>query len=116
MMKRNESMYDYDKINKQMDEKMKDNNEAPRKEEKYLGSLLFLLHLCLMSGMVWLGVMLRAPEVWSVIFGFAFIFAVSIMVHKSGSAGKAILLTLGSVFLGIFLLVVSCFASLSHMH
>ena len=115
-MKRNEKMYDYDKINKQMEEKMEDNNEAPKKEEKYLGSLLFLLHLCLMSGMVWLGVMINAPVVWFVILGFGVVFAVSAIVHKSGSAGKAILLTLGSVFLGIFLLVVSCFSLLSHIH
>ena len=109
-------MQEYDEINKRMEKKMNESNDVPKKEEKYLGSLLFLLHLCLMSGMVWLGVMLHAPVVWFVILGFVVIFAVSATVHKSGSTGKAILLTLGSVFLGIFLLVVSCFSALSHIH
>jgi len=107
-------MLDYDEINKRMDEKkMKD---VPVKKEKYIGSLLFLLHLCLFSGMIWIGIMAPVPPVWFTIMGYGLIFMVSITIHKSGSAGKAILLTLGSVFLGIFLLIATCFGILSQIH
>jgi len=107
-------MLDYDEINKRMDEKME--KDAPVKKEKYIGSLLFLLHLCLMIGMIWLGVMLPVAPVWFGIMGYGFIFMLSITIHKSGSAGKAILLTLGSIFLGIFLLIATCFGILSQIH
>jgi len=110
-------MYDYDEINKRMEEKMKSNSvETVKKEQKYIGSLLFLLHLCLAFGMGWLAVMLQSPVVWFVVAGYGFIFLVSILVHKNGNTGKAILLTIGSVFLGIFLLITSCFAVLSGIH
>ena len=107
-------MLDYDEINKRMDEKM--NQNKPVKKEKYIGSLLFLLHLCLMIGMIWLGVMLPVAPVWFGIVGYGLIFMLSITVHQNGSAGKAILLTLGSLFLGLFLLIVTCFGMLSNMH
>lgn len=107
-------MLDYDEINKRMDEKMQ--KDSPVKKEKYIGSLLFLLHLCLLSGMIWLGIMAPVAPVWITIMVYGLIFMVSITVHKNGSAGKAILLTLGSVFLGIFLLIATCFGILSQIH
>jgi hypothetical protein len=109
-------MLDYDEINKRMDEKMKKNSEEEKKSEKYIGSLLFLLHLCLLSGMIWIGIMAPVPPVWFTIMGYGLIFMISITVHKNGSSGKAILITLGSIFLGIFLLIATCFGILSQIH
>jgi len=107
-------MYDYDKINKKMDEKMP--KGEPKKEVKYVGSLLFFLHLCLMFGMFWVGVALPVPVVWAVIVVYGLIFAVSASIHQNGSTGKAILMTLGSFFLGIFLLFATCVSLLSNIH
>jgi len=60
-------MHDYDKINKQMDEKMQ--KGSPMKKEKYIWSFLFLLHLCLLSGMIWIGIMTPVAPVWFTIMG-----------------------------------------------
>ena len=107
-------MLDYDEINKKMDEKM--HKEEPKKEVKYVGSLLFFLHLCLMFGMFWVGVAIPVAVVWIVIGVYGLIFAVSVSIHKNGSTGKAILMTLGSFFLGIFLLFATCVSLLSNIH
>ena len=107
-------MLDYDEINKKMDERMP--KDEPKKEEKYIGSLLFLLHVCLMFGMLWIGFAAPVAPVWITIGVYSLIFAVSIGVHKGGSGGQAILITLGSVFLGIFLLFATCVSLLSNIH
>ena len=107
-------MLDYDKINKKMDEKMP--KDEQKKEVQYVGSLLFFLHLCLMFGMFWVGVALSVPVVWAVIVVYGLIFAISAAIHKHGSTGKAILVTIGSFFLGIFLLFATCFSLLSNIH
>jgi len=98
-------MYDYDKINKQMDDNSKSiETEQISHEFKYMKSFLFFLHICLMGGMIWIGLKVSETLVWFSIIGYGFIFAVSITVYKNGHEGKAVLMTLGSIFAGILFL------------
>ena len=107
-------MLDYDEINKRMDEKMP--KEEPKKEEKYIGSLLFLLHICLMSGMIWIGVKVSVTLVWFSIIGYGLFFLVSVTVYNNGHEGKAVLMTLGSIFAGILFLFSKLISILASAH
>jgi len=87
-----------------------------QKEQRYVGSLLFWLHLLFAFGMLWVGAGLNEPVVWTAIMIYYGIFVSSAVIHKKGNTARAIFLTVGSLFLGAFLLLASCFALLSGMY
>lgn len=102
-----------------MEEKMKkisEENTTHKEKQKYIGSFLFFMHLCLACGMIWLGIMIPAPAIWFGIMGYGVIFLLSATMHKNGDTGKAVLLTIGSLFLGVFLLFAACVTLLSSIH
>jgi hypothetical protein len=86
-----------------------------QKEQKYMGSLLFWLHLLFGAALLWVGVALPAQSAWLGILVYMGIFAWSIRIYQKGHSGQAIFLTVGSLFLGAFLLIASCFSLLSGM-
>ena len=101
-------------MNRNTEEKI--DKGTQHQEQQYIGSLLFWLHILFMAGMVWIGVMVPVGAVWAIIVGYGLVFAISARMHRDGRTGKALMFTVGSVFLGLFLFTVTCLGILANIN
>ena len=79
-----------------------------KKSTRYIGSLLFWLHLILASSIIISMIKALNPLMSAIGLFYLGLFGYSIYLHRSGEDAKALAITVGSVALGVFFFFGTC--------